>query len=182
MVSGFDPTAAQRFRCLQGLGEADLEQLGRHLEPVRYADGQVLFCQGEAGDGAYLLLAGRVELRVEAAGQGERVLATLGGGSLFGEISPLLDEPRSATAVARSGVWLWRLPKRALRGAMEAGEAWVAKFLLATVQVMAQRLVVMNKEVSDLIGELKKAESKPPAARVAELERLRNRLNTEWSF
>ena len=182
MDNGFDPTAAQRFRCLNGLSEADLEVLGRHLEPVQLADGHVLFRQGEAGDGAYLLLAGRVELRVALPGQGERVLATLGGGSLFGEISPLLDEPRSATAVARSAGWLWRLPTQALRGALDAGEGWVAKFLLATVQVLAQRLVVMNKEVSTLIVELRQAESKPPAARVAELEKLRNHLNTEWSF
>ena len=123
MSHGIDPTAAQRFRCLHSLGEADLEVLGRHLEPVQLASGQVLFREGEAGDGAYLLLSGRVELRVAVAGQGERVLATLGKGSLFGEISPLLDEPRSATAIARSAVWLWRLPAPALRNAREAGEA-----------------------------------------------------------
>jgi CRP-like cAMP-binding protein len=91
------------------------------------------------------------------------------------------DAP-SATAIARSAVWLWRLPAPTLRSAMDAGEAWVAKFLLATVQVLAQRLVVMNQAVADLIVELRQAETNAPAARVAELEKLRNRLNTEWSF
>ena len=67
MNDAIDPAAAQRFRCLQDLGAADLDALLRQLEPVALADGQVLFREGEVGDGAYLLASGRVELRVASS-------------------------------------------------------------------------------------------------------------------
>ena len=63
----------------------------------RYAAGEQIIRRGEEGGvGFYLILEGRTEVRA-----GEEVLARLGPGEYFGEMSLLLaDTPRTADVVA----------------------------------------------------------------------------------
>lgn len=61
--------------------------------------GAVLFHQGEAGDGLYIVLSGRLEIRVDD-GSEERVVGYVGRGDIVGEMAVLTGDPRSGTAVA----------------------------------------------------------------------------------
>lgn len=62
--------------------------------------GEVLFDQGSYGDRIYEILEGEMELlHVDTHGN-ERRLVTLGPGDQFGEMGPLFELPRSATARA----------------------------------------------------------------------------------
>lgn len=64
-----------------------------------YRPGQVIFSEGAAGDFAYLVRDGRVELLVDRD-NGRVRIATLGPGSLFGELALIDDSARMATAKA----------------------------------------------------------------------------------
>ncbi|MEX2272098.1 MAG: aquaporin [Vicinamibacterales bacterium] len=68
--------------------------------------GEVVMREGETGTEAYLVERGRLRVTREAA-----VLAELGPGSWVGEMSLLLDEPRSATVTAMTDVQLRRITK-----------------------------------------------------------------------
>lgn len=57
--------------------------------------GEVIFRRGEHAEEMYVVLAGRVDIKVE-----DRVVETLEPGSIFGEMAIADDEPRSADAVA----------------------------------------------------------------------------------
>ncbi len=71
---------------------------------VRFDAGQVIFAEGDLGLAMYVIESGEVEIR-KRIGDQERVLAVLGKGDFFGEMSLLEDDaPRSATAVARTEV------------------------------------------------------------------------------
>jgi putative ABC transport system ATP-binding protein len=62
--------------------------------------GQVLFDQGARGELIYFIESGRVEVfRVRADGTEEH-LAEVGAGNYVGELGPILNLPRSATARA----------------------------------------------------------------------------------
>ena len=64
--------------------------------------GAVLFEQGDRGDLVYEVVEGSMEI-VRVRGDGtEEVLTSIGPGNYFGEIGPMLNLPRSATARARS--------------------------------------------------------------------------------
>ena len=93
------------------LDEASRLELARGLEPVHVAAGEVVFRQGDAGDGLFLVVSGRLRVTV-AAGDTERVLHDLGRGSVVGEIALLTDRPRTATvhAVRDSDLQLLRAP------------------------------------------------------------------------
>jgi len=63
--------------------------------------GQVLFQQGDAGDGLYGVLAGRVAFTMDSTDGKELILNVLGPGEFFGEIALLDGKGRTAGAVAR---------------------------------------------------------------------------------
>jgi len=93
------------------LDDAARLELATGLEPVHVAAGDVVFRQGEAGDGLFLVTSGRLRVTVATEGT-ERVLHDLGRGSVVGEIALLTDRPRTATvhAVRDSELQLLRAP------------------------------------------------------------------------
>jgi CRP-like cAMP-binding protein len=83
------------------LGAEDLEHLSSHLQPRRYAKGEVIFHQGDVGTSFYIVRKGEVTIRLSSAEGKEMTLALLRRGDAFGELSLLDGEPRSTDAVAR---------------------------------------------------------------------------------
>jgi putative ABC transport system ATP-binding protein len=72
----------------------------REPQGVTLTAGQILFEQGDDSDLVYMVESGEVEiLRIRADGTEER-LTVITAGSYFGELGPLLNLPRSATARA----------------------------------------------------------------------------------
>ena len=73
------------------------------------ASGETVMKEGEAGDEAYLVERGSLDVR-----RGDVSLARLGPGDWVGEMSLLLDEPRSATVVAATDAQLRRITRHDL--------------------------------------------------------------------
>jgi CRP/FNR family cyclic AMP-dependent transcriptional regulator len=65
----------------------------------RYADGEVIFRQGQLGDRMYVVLSGAVSIYREDRGA-ETLLANVGFGEMFGELALFDFHPRSASARA----------------------------------------------------------------------------------
>ena len=71
--------------------------LVKNMHLRKYQLGEYIFHSGDQGVGAALVLSGKIEIKA-----GDVVLATLNEGDFFGEISLVLDERRTADAVAIS--------------------------------------------------------------------------------
>jgi CRP/FNR family transcriptional regulator, cyclic AMP receptor protein len=84
----------------------DVEELRKRTRCRRVPAGNVLFQQGDAGDGLYGILAGRVAFSVDSVNGKELILNVLGPGEFFGEIALLDGKGRTATAVARDACHL----------------------------------------------------------------------------
>src|ERR1700730_1707576 len=61
---------------------------------------QILFAAGDEGDGCYRVDEGLLKASVTEPGDGERILAILGPGSVVGELSMLDGVSRSASVIA----------------------------------------------------------------------------------
>jgi predicted acylesterase/phospholipase RssA/CRP-like cAMP-binding protein len=122
------------------LDEASRREIAEQLEPVHVAAGDVVFRQGDAGDGLYLVLSGRLRVSVAAEG-GERMLHDLGRGAVVGEIALLTDRPRTATvhAVRDSDLQLLRAP--VFQGLAERSPALMSGMM----RLLADRLLTRDR-------------------------------------
>ena len=77
------------------LTDRQLKSLAKAAKLVAFPANSRVVKQGEPGIGFYLLLNGEAEVR-----QGARVLARLGPGQFFGEMTLIDEQPRSADVVA----------------------------------------------------------------------------------
>ena len=79
-------------------------------ERLTYDAGQVMFNAGDAGDAAFIIIDGEVEISVPTP-SGPIVVNTLGKNELLGEIAIFGDVPRTATARAMSKLETLKISK-----------------------------------------------------------------------
>jgi len=103
----------KRVPIFAGLDEDDLERICRGVEDVHLAAGQVLFREGDAGDRAYVIVSGGLEILKETSPR-QVTLARRGVDQVIGEMALLQEQPRNATARADADTDLLAIPKRAL--------------------------------------------------------------------
>jgi CRP-like cAMP-binding protein len=82
---------------LTPLSRAELAALVERLDIRCYAAGEVPVRQGEAGDSFYIIKSGRVNVIVETETGEKAIVATLGPGTFFGEMSLLTGALRTAS-------------------------------------------------------------------------------------
>ena len=69
---------------------------------THFAEGQILFREGDPSDGVFRLLRGTVDVVRELGGD-LILLGTVGAGQFIGEMGLVENQPRSATARADAG-------------------------------------------------------------------------------
>jgi putative ABC transport system ATP-binding protein len=77
--------------------------------------GEILFRQGDSSDVVYFVESGEIELFHELADGGTEPVVQRGPGQYFGELGPLLNLPRSATARAMEDSTLMAYPAAEFR-------------------------------------------------------------------
>jgi len=77
-------------------------RLAELAETRLYAEGEDIIRQGASGDELYIVEVGEVNVVLDRGPGAEVVLATLGPGKFFGEMSLMTGEPRRATVRART--------------------------------------------------------------------------------
>jgi len=101
------------------LTAAERESLAGHLVYAPFAAGDVITREGATAHWLYLLESGTAEVWVDTPGS-RKVVATLGPGSLFGEMGMMTGEPRRATVGAASDVVCYRLDKSGFESIIRA--------------------------------------------------------------
>ena len=77
----------------------DRAQLARLMVEHRYEPGEILFKEGDIGEGMYIIRSGRVAV-IKGDFDSPTVLGYRGPGEIIGEMALLEDRPRSASVVA----------------------------------------------------------------------------------
>jgi hypothetical protein len=95
------PHPEDRYQTVAGL-QRELRAFlsgGLHLPRKAFAAGTVIMREGDAGDTAYMIIAGRCRAYRNVDGT-EETLGVMEPGEVFGEMALLLDEPRAASVAA----------------------------------------------------------------------------------
>jgi len=129
------------------MDETERHSLYASMVKVELNRGEVLFDEGENGDRLYIIEEGKIKLGSSSGDGRENLLAILGPGEMFGELSLFDPGPRSLSASAVSDSVLYELEHSALVRVIEERPA-VAKHLLTA---LARRLRRTNEALADLV-------------------------------
>ena len=130
-----------------GLDDDAANSLRSSLTQIELRRGDILFREGDSGDRLYLVVDGKVKLGRSSPDGRENLLAVLGPGQMFGELSLFDPGPRSATATAVTDVTMGSLGHDELSPWL-TGHPDVARGLL---HQLAARLRRTNEVVGDLV-------------------------------
>jgi len=78
-----------------GINQGECRNLVKTMHPRHYKKGETIFNSGDIGSSVVLIRGGSIE--IVAA---DKLLAELVAGDFFGEIALIIDEPRTADAIA----------------------------------------------------------------------------------
>ena len=91
-----------RLEIFHGLPSSTLENLRDAMEPVYFDAGQEIIVQGETGEQMFVLEQGSVKVRVQGKNKSTVFQRVLTSPALFGEMSLITAEKRSASVVAET--------------------------------------------------------------------------------
>lgn len=117
------------------------------LDREVYLDGHHIFKYGDQGECAYLIEEGQVEVYVMVQGE-ERRINLLGKGELFGEVSLIDHQPRTAAVRAVEKTVLVPIPRKLVEELMERSDPVLRHLLLVILDRFRNRQWSPAKQIA----------------------------------
>jgi len=99
-------TFAKKSKLFELLDAPGRQRMMDAAEQASFKPGEVIMREDEPGAAMYVIQTGWVQVSVEAL-EGEKTVARLGPGAVFGEIAVVMDQARQATVIAEDVVEAW---------------------------------------------------------------------------
>jgi signal transduction histidine kinase len=151
-----------------GLVAEQLRSLEEAAQIKTFPAGQLIFKEGDPGDGIYVIIDGAVQISVVLGQAERRALTRLGPGEFFGEMAVLDNEPRSATVTAETDTRLYFIPSHDLWSVLQ-GSPLLATALVREISLrlrefnrhyirevlQAERLALVGRFVRSIVHDFK---------------------------
>jgi CRP-like cAMP-binding protein len=136
--------AIARIDLFRTLPEEERHVLADGLRRAPFARGEVMTRQGAEAHWLYLIVCGRVSVRVAVDGGLESEVSQLGDGDFFGELSLMTGEPRTATVIALTDVDCYRLDRNVFQEVIRRRPALAEEMADVLAERRAALMVVKN--------------------------------------
>lgn len=166
----------RRIPAFANLSDGDAADLLSVSSVRDLARGDVVFTEGQLGDGLYAILSGSVNVVKRNAKGGERVVATLGVNEIFGEMDLISDRPHTSGIRGAEGTRLLFLPKTEFQRMLRAGSAGATAMVCYFAVMLAGRLDANNRRMISVLDE------GAPERRTSEFAEFKRRLLKDWTF
>lgn len=143
--------ALRRVKIFAELGDEQIAALLQYIQMLPIRQWAEIVKQGDPGDSMFLILDGEVRVRLMINGK-ESILATLGVGEFFGEISLFDDGPRSADIIANRDGMLLKVKVDDFRNLASKHPDVAAPLLMAIGRTLTARIRADNKRYRDSIS------------------------------
>ncbi len=117
--------------------ETILSELAPLMQEVEVEAGTVIFNEGDIGDCMYIIYKGQIKIH-----KGSTTLAILKEKEVFGELSLLDSETRSASATANTDCFLFKIDQEPFYELMETRPEVAKGF----IKILCQRLRAQNEK------------------------------------
>lgn len=122
-----------------GLDEKELQSLFARLETLTYAEGDIIFSEGDEPTHIYIIRSGTVKIVANLNAEPYE-LAEFSSGQCFGETALIGIQPHTASAIAVEPVQLIVLTGEALRLIFKKEKALFGKLILNIAREACRRL------------------------------------------
>lgn len=168
----------------QDLSDAEARELFLVSRRETYDEGKLIFAEGDPANSFFLIVDGAVDVEKSAKDGTAVAIASLDPGAVVGEMSLLIQEPRSAGArVKRGPATVLRVEWKDFQTLMNENRAASQKLVLALARLLAQRLKLINLRVAELTNEARAAPGADKfAEKLDELARFKAKLFKDWNY
>ena len=124
-----------------------LDQLCRYAKHTILKRGATLFAKDDPGNSLYAVISGTVKLSVSSPDGRNAILNLVGPGELFGEMSVLDGQPRSADATANTNCEIFVIDRRDFLPFVRSQPTLAMKF----IELLCARLRWTSEQVEQVI-------------------------------
>ena len=124
-----------------------LDQLCRYAKYATLKRGATIYAKGDPGNSLVAVISGTVKISVSSADGRSAILNLIGPGDIFGEISVLDGQPRSADAIANTNCEIFTIDRREFLPFVRSQPALAMKF----IELLCGRLRGTSDQVEQVI-------------------------------
>jgi CRP/FNR family cyclic AMP-dependent transcriptional regulator len=132
--------------CFRDLAPEALDQLCRYAKHIVLKRGATLFAKDDPGNSLYAVISGTVKISISSHSR-NAILNMVGPGELFGEISVLDGQPRSADATANTNCEIFVIDRRDFLPFLRSQPTLAMKF----IELLCARLRWTSDQVEQVI-------------------------------
>ncbi|MCK6505552.1 cyclic nucleotide-binding domain-containing protein [Myxococcota bacterium] len=130
---------------------AELATISNYLEAREAEPGQVIIWSDSDHRSLFVLAKGQVVVTIQVRGEVESVLAHLGPGAHFGELTFIDGQPAAGSVTAESACRLLVIPIDRMRALRDEQSPLFGKLAWAMLKDLAQKLRHTNEKVLDAV-------------------------------
>lgn len=137
---------------LQGLETPHLEKLAAIATEVTFAEGQIIFREGDIGDVLYLIRTGQAAVEMHVPGRGRVTILTVGPGQLLGWSSMFTQKRKTATGRAVAPIQAIAFNAGQLREICQQDCELGFVIIWNVAKLIADRLAATRLQLLDIFG------------------------------
>lgn len=130
------------------LTDKDVDQIAKICEVKGYGPGEDVFSQGDSATSMYVVKMGSVKIMQKGRSGEDVPVGNLGSGSLFGEMSFIDGETRSATISVTEKTEIITIPYMELINVLKSNDRAAITFFMAMSKFLCNRLRVTTTDLS----------------------------------
>jgi serine/threonine protein kinase len=139
-----EKTSSKRYRSFQEVLSdiTEFQNSGQTFATRTFQAGEIIFREGDPGDYAFIVLAGKVGIIKKVDGQ-DTIIAELGRDEIVGELAVFTHQTRTATVVALDPTTIRMMSKEEVEGELEKLSPWVGKMITG----LSKRFIDLNEKM-----------------------------------
>lgn len=140
------------IQLFSGLNPDEINILASSASRGQFKAGDTIFKEGDPGGSLQVIISGKVKIVKKILAEVERTMLTLQRGGVFGELSVLSGESRTATAIAAADTELLCLERDVFIKVTESNPELGRKLNLNLLKVVGNRLQTTTEQYRQAVG------------------------------
>jgi CRP-like cAMP-binding protein len=145
-----DLESIRRVDMFQGLNDGELGKIFQLAKETDYRTGDLIVRENAPGGMLHVILEGEVEIRKKAGESGERPLALLSQGAIFGEMSLFDGFPYSASVVVKAETRTLSMFRNDFMALAETDPSLAFKVTVNLIKTLSSKLRKTNENLVTL--------------------------------